>query len=142
MVLSTPWGGESEWSHQSLLSTFHNETLGGEKFFLILERVMPDPATNLELLELMYLCLSIGFKGKYLLQASGEQQLEDLRAACSASFAPSAASWNRSCHPTGGRPSTVGTAGALRALMGGGGRRRRPAGDHLCRLYLHAGQRR
>lgn len=79
MVLSTPWGSESEWSHQSLLSTFHNETLGGKKFFLILERVMPDPATNLDLLELMYLCLSIGFKGKYMLQEGGEQQLEDLR---------------------------------------------------------------
>lgn len=79
MVLSTPWGSESEWSHQSLLSTFHNETLGGQKFFLILERVLPDPATNRDLLELMYLCLSIGFKGKYMLQDGGEQQLEDLR---------------------------------------------------------------
>ena len=79
MVLSTPWGSESEWSHQSLLSTFHNETLGGQKFFLILERVLPDPATNRDLLELMYLCLSIGFKGKYMLQNGGEQQLEDLR---------------------------------------------------------------
>ena len=35
-VLNTPWGGESKWPQQTLLSTFHGETSGGEKFFLIL----------------------------------------------------------------------------------------------------------
>jgi type VI secretion system protein ImpK len=32
-VVTTPWGNESEWSQMSLLSSFHNETFGGEKFF-------------------------------------------------------------------------------------------------------------
>lgn len=31
-VLITPWGAQSEWSKKSLLSRFHNETFGGEKF--------------------------------------------------------------------------------------------------------------
>ena len=29
-VVTTPWGNESEWSKISLLSSFHNETFGGE----------------------------------------------------------------------------------------------------------------
>src|SRR5690554_7594701 len=37
-VATTPWGNESAWSQMSLLSSFHNETFGGEKFFQLLER--------------------------------------------------------------------------------------------------------
>ena len=57
IVLGTPWGSESVWSTQSLLSSFHNETWGGEKFFLILDSMLQDPAGNINLIELMYVCL-------------------------------------------------------------------------------------
>ena len=36
-VVTTPWGNESEWSQMSLLSSFHNETFGGEKVFQLLK---------------------------------------------------------------------------------------------------------
>ncbi|MBT2372290.1 type IVB secretion system protein IcmH/DotU [Pseudomonas fluorescens] len=38
-VVTTAWGSQSDWSQISLLSRFHNETFGGEKFFLLLERM-------------------------------------------------------------------------------------------------------
>ncbi|MEG2731600.1 DotU/TssL family secretion system protein, partial [Brevundimonas sp.] len=41
-VMSRPWGNNSCWSHQPLLSIFHDETQGGEKIFVLLERVMQD----------------------------------------------------------------------------------------------------
>ncbi len=75
-VLSTPWGSESVWSRQSMLSTFHNETWGGEKFFQIVERASQDPVRNLHLLELLYLCLGMGFQGKYKVMDRGRDQLE------------------------------------------------------------------
>jgi type VI secretion system protein ImpK len=78
-VLSTPWGSESFWSKQGLLLTFHNETWGGEKFFLLLDKLAPDPSNNLHLLELMYICLALGFEGRYRLLQGGRAQLEDLR---------------------------------------------------------------
>lgn len=78
-VLNTPWGGEGAWSQQSLLSAFHNETWGGEKFFLIIDRLNQDPAANLDLLELMYLLLSLGFQGKYRVAQGGAARLEELR---------------------------------------------------------------
>ena len=36
LVLSTPWGSDSVWSHQTLLGKFHNETSGGKSSFLSL----------------------------------------------------------------------------------------------------------
>lgn len=70
-VLSTPWGAESNWSAQSLLSQFHNEVFGGEKFFVILDRMLQEPARYLDALELIYLCLAMGFEGKYRVSARG-----------------------------------------------------------------------
>jgi len=78
-VLNTPWGSQSGWSSQSLLVTFHREAFGGEKFFQILERVTSESARYQNLLELLYLCLSLGFEGKYRLDDRGQGQLADIR---------------------------------------------------------------
>ena len=74
-VLSTPWGSESVWSTHTLLTTFHRETWGGEKFFQILDRLKANAASNLDLMELMYLCLALGFEGKYKIQQRGQAQI-------------------------------------------------------------------
>ncbi|MFJ4143266.1 type IVB secretion system protein IcmH/DotU [Pseudomonas sp. NPDC089734] len=78
-VVTTPWGDESEWSQMSLLSSFHNETFGGEKFFQLLDRLSKNPVKHLPMLELMYLCLSLGFEGKYRVMARGMLDLEGIR---------------------------------------------------------------
>ena len=79
-AVSTSLSGENgEWSRQGLLSTFHNETWGGEKFFQILDRCMQQPARNLYILELMYLLLSLGFEGKFGVRERGPIALESLR---------------------------------------------------------------
>lgn len=79
IVLGTPWGSESAWSKQSLLVTFHNEAWGGEKFFQVLDRLNKEPARNLDLLELLFICLSFGFQGKYRVAEGGQAQLERIR---------------------------------------------------------------
>ena len=78
-VLNTPWGNQSNWGHHSLLIQFHNEGWGGERFFQILDRLKQHPAKNLDLLELAYLCLSLGFEGKYRIAGSGMREIEQLR---------------------------------------------------------------
>ncbi len=78
-VLNTPWGAQSDWSTQSLLVTFHRETAGGEKFFQILERVAGEPQRYLALLELLYVCLALGFEGKYRLDERGASRLQEVR---------------------------------------------------------------
>ncbi len=79
MVLNTPWGAGSGWSQHSLLSLFHQETSGGEKSFLILQKLLETPGTHLDLLELYYLCLSLGFQGTYRVMPRGNEQLEQIR---------------------------------------------------------------
>ncbi|MBV6825302.1 type IVB secretion system protein IcmH/DotU [Pseudomonas sp. PD9R] len=78
-VVTTTWGKESGWSQMSLLSRFHNERSGGERFFQFLDQLSKDPVKNLPILELMYLCLSLGFEGKYRIQPRGHLELESLR---------------------------------------------------------------
>lgn len=78
-ILNTPWGSAGHWSQHTLLSTFHNETAGGEKFYLLLERMKQTPAENIDMLELMYLCLSLGFEGKYRVIHNGKEQIEIIR---------------------------------------------------------------
>ncbi len=78
-VLNTPWGAESAWPQRTLLSMFHNETHGGEKFFMLLDKMKESPAENLEVLELMYILLSLGFEGKYRVITRGRDTIEQIR---------------------------------------------------------------
>lgn len=75
LVLSTPWGAEGFWSQQTLLSKYHNETSGGQKFFLIVDRLLQQPSSNIDLIELCYVCISLGFRGKYRISQTGENEI-------------------------------------------------------------------
>ena len=76
MVLSTPWGSESGWGQNSMLSTFHKETWGGEKFFTLVDRLVASPGGNLDVLELLYICICLGFEGKYRVLDRGRMQIQ------------------------------------------------------------------
>jgi type VI secretion system protein ImpK len=79
VVLTTPWGGESGWSNQSLLLTFHKETWGGEKVFEILKRAKDNPQQYLDLVEYIDTILALGFEGRYRIIQNGRASLAELR---------------------------------------------------------------
>ena len=79
LVLSTPWGMQSSWVQHSLTSIFHGEVIGGERFFDILETMQQDMGHNAEVVELMYLCTSLGFEGRYRVMPRGVAALAELR---------------------------------------------------------------
>lgn len=74
-VMATAWGNGSTWPDRSLLSYHHNETWGGEKFFTVLARMQMDPARYRDVLEFKYLCLCLGFEGKYGQQHNSQEAL-------------------------------------------------------------------
>ncbi|MCB1791664.1 MAG: type IVB secretion system protein IcmH/DotU [Gammaproteobacteria bacterium] len=78
-VLNTPWGAASNWDMQSLLVTFHKEAQGGVRFFQLLKQLSQDPRGNIDLLELMYVLLALGFKGKYRHADDGAMLLDSIR---------------------------------------------------------------
>jgi type VI secretion system protein ImpK len=79
LVLNTPWGRASNWAQQTMTSIFHNEVTGGERFFDILEQMQRDLGNQLAVVELMYLCLSLGFIGRYRVMPRGIAALSELR---------------------------------------------------------------
>ena len=79
LVLSTPWGSHSGWSSQSLTSLFHNEVSGGERFFDILEQMEREMGRHGDVVELMYLCIALGFEGRYRVLPRGSATLAELR---------------------------------------------------------------
>jgi type VI secretion system protein ImpK len=63
-------------TNYQLLPYFHGEAQGDERFFLILERLSIAPATHIDLLELIYVCLNLGFTGKYQQRPQGRAELD------------------------------------------------------------------
>lgn len=77
-VLNSKWSS-MEWADESLLSTFHKETFGGEYFYTLLDNALANPEKNKIFLELQYHCLNLGFKGKYRLDSVGDNKVEEYR---------------------------------------------------------------
>lgn len=74
----TPWGGGS-WGSDTLLMRLFNESWGGEKVFQLLSKLAERPDRNRDLIELIYVCLCLGFEGRYRIAQDGSSQLEALR---------------------------------------------------------------
>jgi len=76
---ATPWG--REWSgSRSFLAELHDEHAGGERFFVLLEQLSAKPSANAEVLEFFYVCLALGFEGRYRGGEGGRQGLAQARA--------------------------------------------------------------
>lgn len=65
IIQTSHWSSKDDWSDKSLLQTLQRETTGGERFYTIVQRGMEDPQDTIDALELGYICLSLGFQGKY-----------------------------------------------------------------------------
>ena len=64
VVLRTSDRVREFWMSRPLQLHYFNETLAGEGFFRRLDEILTDPS-RLEVLEIYYLCLLYGFRGKY-----------------------------------------------------------------------------
>lgn len=78
IITNTTWGGDGQWDHYSVLTVFNQEPPQTDRFFLILERIIKDPALYIDVMEFMYICLSLGYKGNYRSSTYGNYQLEKM----------------------------------------------------------------
>ena len=79
VVLNTPWGEQSSWAMQTMVGTFHRETVGGDRFYDLLARLEQDPGANIDLLEFLYMCLSLGFEGRLRVENGGQDKHLQIR---------------------------------------------------------------
>ena len=78
VVMRTTWGRLSSWSERSLLSQFHGETQGGEKFFTAMNNMIPEAARYQHVLEFMCQCLVSGLKGKYGAHDNSDDEVQKI----------------------------------------------------------------
>lgn len=78
-ALSRSWSARSNWKSTKLSIQFHNDNQGGENLFKMLDQLHRSPGQYLDVLELIYLCLSFGFQGEYQLRPDGYARLEQRR---------------------------------------------------------------
>lgn len=79
VILSTPWGVSAGWGKQTLVATFHNEVVSGDRMFEIADALEARPGRSPALLEFIYVCLSFGFEGRLRLERGGASKLLQLR---------------------------------------------------------------
>lgn len=78
-VMTMSWGRNSAWAQNSLQSHFYHETFGGEHFYTLLDESVANMIEMVYVVELQYLCLSLGYQGKYRVTKNAEQLIESLR---------------------------------------------------------------
>lgn len=72
---ATPWG--RDWN--ALLGELHGEKDRGDGFFALLDRMLAAPSEHYEVLQFLYVCLALGFEGRYRSGEGGRQALAQVR---------------------------------------------------------------
>lgn len=81
LALNTPWGGNSGWPREPLVVSLSGDVDAGTRFFERLAELERYPDRDRELLELAFVCLSLGFRGKYRVPGrAGDGSLAQARA--------------------------------------------------------------
>ena len=104
----------SEWERNPLQLVYFDEHLAGVKFFEKLDSLMENMEENVDVVEVYYLCLLLGFKGKYNIHLL-EGQLKEviagvetqLRAAGRLTPNSLSAHWQATDHPAAPRPPVI-----------------------------------
>ncbi len=81
---STRWGGAAGdgagvWAGRQLAVAFHDDARGGDKVFLLIGRLVASADEHIDLLEVLYFVLGLGFEGRYAAAGGGRRQIEIIR---------------------------------------------------------------
>jgi type VI secretion system protein ImpK len=68
-IISSEWNQKDDWLSEPLQIKMFDTFNAGEEFFTYMHDLRQQTGRNKEVLEIFYLCLSLGFKGKYQLQS-------------------------------------------------------------------------
>ncbi len=75
-ICKTSWGSKANWEKFNLLQELQENLKADEHFFVILERISQKPLRFIDAIELMYICLSLGFEGKFKHHPLEKQRLQ------------------------------------------------------------------
>lgn len=75
-VMNTAWGRKGCWENHALVSQLFQQRNAGEVFFVLLERARQNVPKMIDFIELLYLLIRLGFRGRY--QNTNEHELARL----------------------------------------------------------------
>ncbi|OWJ63499.1 hypothetical protein BWU74_01655 [Paraburkholderia caledonica] len=82
-AMQTTWGKGGatgvEWITRGLATIFHEDRQGGDKVYLLIARLMTESHEHLDLLEVVYRILSLGFMGRYRYDIDGNRKHDAVR---------------------------------------------------------------
>ncbi|WP_350029230.1 type VI secretion system protein TssL, long form [Caballeronia sp. AZ10_KS36] len=81
-AMQTRWGKREtgvRWIATGLATEFHEDRHGGDKIYLLIGRLMTEPQEHIDLLEVIYRVLSLGFMGRYRHEADGARKHDAVR---------------------------------------------------------------
>ncbi|SFA51940.1 type VI secretion system protein ImpK [Paracoccus halophilus] len=81
IVQNLPGGDRGNWQQYSMVARFFHKRDSGVGFFQEAEKALQAPAQNYNLLELMLVCLSLGFEGQFRTMPNGAAELSRIRSA-------------------------------------------------------------
>ena len=76
-VLNSPWAAAHDWRQRTLVASFHQDNGRDQDFDSCIARLRTDPTRFLPVLEILYLCLSLGFSGHRRPDPSRTQSLRE-----------------------------------------------------------------
>jgi type VI secretion system protein ImpK len=79
VALNTPWGSQGRWRDEPLARTLHDDQTAGDGFFRQLRTLRDALPASRPVLEIMFLCLSLGMMGPFRATPEGPAQLERVR---------------------------------------------------------------
>lgn len=88
MVMRNPSFMDSFYSSSSLSIRFFKEPSGGNKFFGIMDKWLENPAKHRDMLEFIYVCLILGYQGKFSVEEECEHKLYLLMENIASAVAP------------------------------------------------------
>jgi type VI secretion system protein ImpK len=100
IILKSQFKVRDSWELRPLQLTMFGEQLAGETFFVKLEELRAKGAKHVQALEVYYMCLLLGFQGKYMIDGSEKlryltARLGDEIASMKGKRAPFAPHWSR-----------------------------------------------
>ena len=79
VVLNMPWGAQGRWHDEPLAKALHQDDNAGAGFFEQLRTLRESLPESLPVIELMFVCLSLGMMGSYRTLGDGRTQVERVR---------------------------------------------------------------
>lgn len=76
IIANSAWGNEGRWERYLLLTALNQDCDHHDKFFALIDRCIKEPTLYIDLMELIYICLSLGYKGRFRSTEHHQIQLE------------------------------------------------------------------